>query len=98
MTLSPAQKRLYSGDYNYLSEDWQPDGSVIVTISGGASGQVHRLHIRDLWGKDETVLTEETIPTGPPPHIAARLAEAFAAAHPEPVEGPTPEEVPHDNP
>jgi len=98
MALTPAQKRLYSGDYNYMDQAWQSDGSVIVTLSGGRSGQVHRAHIRDLWGKDETVLTEETLDPRPPPHIAARLAEAFAAAHPEPVEGPAPEEVPHDNP
>ena len=98
MTLSPAQWRLYSGDYNYLFEEWQPDGTVIVTVSGGRSGQVHRAHIKDLWGKDETVLTEETVDPRPPPHIAARLAEALAAAHPELVEGPAPEEVPHDSP
>ena len=75
MPLTPAQQRLYSGDYNYLRQDWQLDGTVIVTISGGKSGQVHRCHIRDLWGKDEQVITEETLHPGPPPHIAARLAE-----------------------
>jgi len=76
MPLTPGQRRLYTGDYNYMHQESQPDGSVIVTISGGKSGQVHRLHVRDLWGKDEEVLTEETLPSGPPPHIQARFDEA----------------------
>lgn len=76
MALTPGQRRLYSGDYNYMNQEWQPDGSVIVTITGGRSGQVHLLHVRDLWGQNEEVLHEEVIPPGPPPWIKARLAEA----------------------
>jgi hypothetical protein len=79
MTLSPGQRRLYSGDYNYMSQEHQPDGSVIVTISGGRSGQTHRLHVRDLWGPAEEVIVEENIPRIIPPHIAARLAESVGA-------------------
>jgi len=75
MPLTPGQRRLYSGDYNYMSQAHQPDGTVVVQISGGKSGQVHMMHIRDLWGEHEEVLTEERLPEGPPPHIAARLAE-----------------------
>lgn len=75
MPLTPGQRRLYSGDYNYLNQEWQPDGTVIVTVSGGRSGQVHRLHIRDLWGEHEEVLTEQIIPQNIPGHIAARFAE-----------------------
>ena len=98
MTLTPVQRRLYSGDYNYLDQDWQPDGTVIVTVSGGRSGQLHRAHIRDLWGKDEEVITEESVHPGPPPHIAARLAEVAAALNIELVSGPAPEEAPPDGP
>jgi hypothetical protein len=75
MPLTPGQRRLYSGDYNYMSQEWQPDGSVIVTISGGRSDQVHRMHVRDLWGQREEVLTEQIIPQNIPPHVAARFAE-----------------------
>jgi len=75
MPMTPGQRRLYSGDYNYLHQAWQDDGTVIVTVSGGKSGQVHRLHVRDLWGKDEEVITEEIMPSGPPPHIQARFDE-----------------------
>jgi len=76
MSLTPGQRRLYSGDFNYVSYDAQPDGSDIVTIAGGRSGQVHRMHILHLWSEQEQVLSEERVPEGPPPHIAARLAEA----------------------
>jgi hypothetical protein len=79
MPLTPGQRRLYSGDYNYMSQEWQADGSVIVTISGGRSGQVHRMHVRDLWGEREEVLYEERGFESPPAHIAARLAEAKEA-------------------
>jgi len=76
MALTPGLRRLYSGDYNYLSQEWQSDGTVIVTISGGKSGQVHKMHVRDLWGEKEEVLKEEATHPGPPPHIQARFAEA----------------------
>jgi len=75
MSLTPGQCRLYSGDFNYVSYDGQPDGTDIVTIAGGKSGQVHRMHVRDLWGEHEEVLTEEEGDSNPPPHVAARLAE-----------------------
>jgi len=74
--MTPGQRRLYSSDYNYLNEEWQPDGSVVVTVSGGRSGQVHRMHVADLWGEHEEVLAEEVIPPGPPPWIQERLEEA----------------------
>jgi hypothetical protein len=95
MLLTPGQRRLYSGDYNYLSQAGQPDGTVIVTISGGQSGQTDRMHIRDLWGENEEVLTEEIMPSGPPLHIAARLAEAAAPVDVVGAPLAAPEEVPH---
>lgn len=96
MTLSLGQRRLYSGDYNYMSQEWQPDGTVIVTISGGKSGQVHRLHVRDLWGQKEEVLSEELLTSHVPPHIQARLAEAAAAPDVVGAHSDAPQEDPHD--
>ena len=73
MPLTPGQRRLYSGEYNYMSQEWQPDGSVIVTVTGGKLPIGHRLHVRDLWGPDEDVLSEEVVPPGPPPWIQDRF-------------------------
>jgi len=95
MPLTPGQRRLYSGDYNYLSQAWQPDGTVIVTISGGKSGRVHKLHVRDLWGENEEVLTEETIHPGPPPHIQARFDEVGAHGDAPQTHGDAPQGDPH---
>jgi hypothetical protein len=87
MPLTPGQRRLYSGDYNEMFQDRQPDGTIIVTIAGGKSGRVHRLHIRNLWGRDEEILSEEELKPTVPAHIQARLDEVRSAARPEPVEG-----------
>ena len=76
MPLTPGQRRLYRGEYNYMQQEWQPDGSCIVTITGGSHPDGRRMHISDLWGPAETVLSEDALPPGPPPHIRQRLAEA----------------------
>jgi len=76
MPLTPGQRRLYSGDYNYSNQEWQLDGSVIVTISGGKSGRTDRMHIRNLWGEHEEVLDEKRVEDGPPPWLKDRLEEA----------------------
>lgn len=80
MPLTPGQRRLYSGNYNYMSQEWQPDGSVILVVSGGKLPFAHRMHVRDLWGPAEEVLSEEVLPPGPPDHIRQRLDEASRPA------------------
>jgi hypothetical protein len=83
--MTPGQLRLYSGDYNYLSQEWREDGTVIVTISGGRSGRVHRLRVRDLWGEREEVLEEEELVDVTPDAVVERLLEAWEL---ENLEGP----------
>lgn len=74
--MTPGQRRLYSGDYNYMSQEWLADGSVTVTISGGRRNQTHRLHVKNLWGEQEEVLSEEEIKSEPPEWLKKRLEEA----------------------
>lgn len=76
MTLTEGQRRLYSGDHNYVSQEWQADGSVIVTVSGGKSGRIHRLHVVDLNKEAEEVLIEIEDSTEPPKWLKKRLKEA----------------------
>ncbi len=76
MALSPGQKRLYLGDYNDMGQEWQDDGSVIVTLNGGGSPGEHRLHVYDLWGPDEEVLVELEEPDSPPAYLVQRMKEA----------------------
>jgi hypothetical protein len=76
MALSRGLRRLYSGDYNHVNQEWQPDGSVIITITGGPSGEQDRLHVADLWGENERVISEERLASGPPPWVKDRLDAA----------------------
>lgn len=74
--LTEGQRRLYSGDYNYIDQQWQDDGSVIVTVQGGKSGRTHRLHVVDLNKEGEEVLIEIEEEAGPPEWMKKRLKEA----------------------
>jgi len=74
--MTPGQLRLYSGDYNYMQQAWQPDGSIVIRLSGGKSGRTHLFHVRNLWKEDEEVLFEDEIVSQPPAWMRKRLKEA----------------------
>lgn len=76
MSLTEGQRRLYTGDYNYIDQQWQDDGSVIVTVSGGKPERVHRLHVVDLNKEAEEVLIEIEDKVGPPAWLKKRLKAA----------------------
>lgn len=69
-------KKLYAGEFNNLSQEWQPDGSVIITLSERTKKVKYRMHVKDLYGENEEVLEHEVIPTGPPPWVLDRMKEA----------------------
>jgi len=56
-----AMEKLTTGNFNNMSQDWQPDGSVIITLSKRGEGKVYKLHVHDLYGEHEQVLSEEVI-------------------------------------
>lgn len=76
MPLTPGQRRLYTGDFNHLKQAVQPDGSVVVSVSGGKLPIGHLMHVSDLYGEHEEILTEVVIPPGPPAWIRDRLEQA----------------------
>ena len=54
---------LHKGDFNDMSQEWQPDGSVIITLHK-RKGNVHRrFRVRNLYKPDEQ---EVNIDTGKP--------------------------------
>lgn len=59
-----------------MSQERQPDGSVIITLSKRGEHKSFRFRVRDLYGPDETVLEEEVIEAKPPKHIQDRMKEA----------------------
>jgi len=74
-------KALYSGDFNTMRTDNQPDGTVIITLSKTGDTKSHHIHVKDLYGIAETVIDYQQIDTSPASHIIARLYEA----NPKPV-------------
>lgn len=68
--------KLYSGDFNTMDQEWQPDGSVIITLSKVGEGKTYRFRVKDLYGKDEEVLEHKVIGTKPPKYLVKRMKEA----------------------
>lgn len=46
-----------------MNQEWQPDGSVIITLSKRGEKKVYKFKVKDLYGKKEEVLEEEEIET-----------------------------------
>lgn len=69
-------RKLYTGDFNNMSQEWQPDGSVVITLSKDGEGKTFRFHVKDLFGKNEEVLEYDEIDTKLPNHIQRRMKEA----------------------
>lgn len=53
--------RLKSGNFNSMSQEGQPDGSVIVTLLKRGENKVYKFKVKDPYGKNEEVLEEEII-------------------------------------
>ena len=41
------------GDFNDTQWEWQPDGSVIITLSKRGEDKVYKFRVKDLYGKNE---------------------------------------------
>lgn len=51
--------KLKSGDFNDMSQDDQPDGSILITLVKRGEGKVYKFKVKDLYGENEEVLSEE---------------------------------------
>lgn len=56
---SPEIEKLKAGDFNAMNQEWQLDGSVLITLSKRGEGKTHRLHIKKLYQPDEEILSED---------------------------------------
>jgi len=54
-------EKLKTGDFNHMSQEWQPDGSVIITLSKRGESKIYKLKVKDLYKPTEEVLEEEVI-------------------------------------
>lgn len=54
---------LHKGDFNDMNQEWQPDGSVIITLHKRGDENIYRFRVKDLYGENEQ---EVDIATGKP--------------------------------
>ena len=52
--------KLKAGDFNNMSQEWQPDSSVIITLTSRKWEGQERFRVRDLYGENECLLDIET--------------------------------------
>lgn len=56
-----ARERLAKGEFNYMSQHLEPDGSVLVVMAKRGDPHVYRLWVRDLYQPNEIILREEVV-------------------------------------
>ncbi|NVM22281.1 MAG: hypothetical protein HWN68_10940 [Desulfobacterales bacterium] len=56
--------KLKKGWFNDMSQEWQPDGTVIITLSQRGEGKVYQFCVENLYQKKEKVLWEKVTNTG----------------------------------
>ena len=54
------REMLARGEFNYMSQEYQPDGSLLVTLTKRGDPHIYKLWVRDLYQPNEQVLREET--------------------------------------
>jgi len=54
------RERLANGTFNYMSQEAQPDGSLLVTLTKRGDNHVYRMFVLHLYQPNEQVLREET--------------------------------------
>jgi len=69
-------EKLYSGDFNSMLQEWQPDGSVIITLKADGEHLAYRFKVRELYGQHEELVDHQVIPIGPPQWVNDRMKEA----------------------
>ena len=52
------RERLAKGDFNYMSQELQPDGSLLVVMTKRGDNHVYKLLVRDLYKPTEQVIRE----------------------------------------
>lgn len=54
-------KKLKDREFNYMSQERQADGFVIIKLSKDGEAKSYKLKVKDPYGENEEVLSEEVI-------------------------------------
>ena len=70
--------RYYLGGHNCVSQEWQEDGSVIITLSKRGDKNKHIYRVKNLYKENEEVLEHKVVETGKgsPAFIQNRIKKA----------------------
>ena len=71
-------RKLYTGDFNTMNQNNQPDGSVIITLSSTKYPEIYKFRVKDLYGENEEVINHEVLRAELPKHIKDRMKEAHS--------------------
>ena len=52
-------EKLYTGDFNGMSQAAQPDGSVVITLAKRGEGKIYRFRVMNLYQANEEILEHE---------------------------------------
>ena len=74
-------RMLYTGDFNAMNQERQPDGSIVVTLSKRGEGKIYRFHVQNLYKENEEILEHEVIDKKPPGYILDRMKKAKEHEH-----------------
>ena len=53
------RERLAKGEFNHMSQEHLPDGSVLVTMTKRGDRHVYKIWVKDLYTPSEIVVKEE---------------------------------------
>lgn len=90
MAIEKGLARYYAGDFNSLSQQWQPDGSVIMTFWRDDEQTAVVLHVADLHGDAESAISERAIERVATVRVRARQMEAQQWLNSQQVLSPSP--------
>lgn len=74
-------RKLYTGDFNQMMQEEEPDGSIIITLTDDNDTKSYRFRVRNLYEEDEEVMSHKVVEHVPPAFLVARLEEARRKPH-----------------
>lgn len=66
-------RRLYTGNFNTMSQESKSDGSRVITLHKDGENKIYRFRVKDLYGENEEVLEHEEIDFSVSPRVLERI-------------------------